>query len=444
MVEKRYSDDFERKFDILHKKLKDNPQISKANKEVFEKYLNACTLMRNATGGDGFTFATLRAKVRDIIPFFELLGNNDIKEAMHDRDLINSTFSKLKTKKKMITFKTKNGFIPKQSNKIISPATYKCYVNTVKAFVKWLNDGETPKGFKDIRQGSPALRIVKKSEAIKKLREEDMITYEDIQAMKSVTKNVLQHMLLDVLIEGGNRVGELMNARIKDVKKDNEFITIRVDGKTGERDVVFIYAVPSIMKWLELHPDPKPNQFLFVKRTAKGKIMPYRYSGLRAIPKRLGKKAGIKKPLDLHNFIHSSIAFNKEQNNLSLDLLSRQYGKSVRTLGVYGSLGTGAIKRAIRKHRTVECPICKTVNDKNSAICSNCRNTLKLDVAINLHKKREEEVTFLKHDMEKLQQSNNVFRKAIVKVLKQFADKDKVDEAVEILEQEGVIEGLER
>ncbi|MBW2965838.1 hypothetical protein KY342_01900 [Candidatus Woesearchaeota archaeon] len=46
--------------------------------------------------------------------------------------------------------------------------------------------------------------------------------------------------------------------------------------------------------------------------------------------------------------------------------------------------------------------------------------------------------------MEKLQQSNNVFRKAIVKVLKQFADKDKVDEAVEVLEQEGVIEGLER
>ena len=237
----------------------------------------------------------------------------------------------------------------------------------------------------------------------KDLREEDMITYEDIKKMKALTNNVFYHMLLDILIEGGARIGEMMNIRIKDIRKDNEFITIRVDGKTGERDVVFIKAVPSIMRWIELHPDPRPNQLFLIKKTKKGRMIPYTYGGIRAIPKRLGEKAGINKPLDLHNFIHSSIAFNKEENNLSLDLLSKQYGKTVKTLGVYGCLGTKAIKRAIRKHRTVKCPICSTINDKTAEICSNCKNTLKLDIAINLHKEREQENKQLKEDVSELQ-----------------------------------------
>ena len=403
MVDKRYSDNFEAKFDVLYARLKNNQKISQVNKKYFDNYLNACRLMKNATGGDGFTFATLRAKVRDIIPFFDFLGNKDVKEAMEDRYLINDIFGRIKTKKKIIAVKTKYGFIHKQTNTPISPATYKCIVNTTKAFIRWFNDGETPKGFKDIKQGSSALRVVQKSEAIKKLREEDMITYEDIKKMKALTNNVFYHMLLDILIEGGARIGEMMNIRIKDIRKDNEFITIRVDGKTGERDVVFIKAVPSIMRWIELHPDPRPNQLFLIKKTKKGRIIPYTYGGIRAIPKRLGEKAGINKPLDLHNFIHSSIAFNKEENNLSLDLLSKQYGKTVRTLGVYGCLGPKAIKRAIRKHRTVKCPICSTINDKTAEICSNCKNTLKLDIAINLHKEREQENKQLKEDVSELQ-----------------------------------------
>ena len=148
MVDKRYSDNFEAKFDVLYARLKNNQKISQVNKKYFDNYLNACRLMKNATGGDGFTFATLRAKVRDIIPFFDFLGNKDVKEAMEDRYLINDIFGRIKTKKKIIAVKTKYGFIHKQTNTPISPATYKCIVNTAKAFIRWFNDGETPKGFK--------------------------------------------------------------------------------------------------------------------------------------------------------------------------------------------------------------------------------------------------------------------------------------------------------
>ena len=46
--------------------------------------------------------------------------------------------------------------------------------------------------------------------------------------------------------------------------------------------------------------------------------------------------------------------------------------------------------------------------------------------------------------MDKLQQSNTVFQKAIFKLLKGYSDKDKMNKAFEFLEQEGMIKALER
>lgn len=76
----------------------------------------------------------------------------DVETEMHDRAIINLVFKKIRES--------------------LSPSYYDTVSNVTNRFVRWLNNGDKPRGFADVK-GIP------KRNRVRKLNPSDMVTRED-------------------------------------------------------------------------------------------------------------------------------------------------------------------------------------------------------------------------------------------------------------------------
>lgn len=134
---------------------------------------------------------------------------------------------------------------------------------------------------------------------------------EDIAAMFNKAKNIHERAILMLHAEAGDRIGETLSVRIKDVAFEGEFANLLLDGKTGPRPLPVYLSTEHLKELIRVHPfKDNPNAYLFINKFNR----PINYSYARHLLRRLAKAAGISKPVNSHNFRHSSITTHAKAN----------------------------------------------------------------------------------------------------------------------------------
>ncbi|MFP4190389.1 MAG: tyrosine-type recombinase/integrase [Candidatus Woesearchaeota archaeon] len=378
--------DYLKKAELSLNRILDSTKISEKNKADLNRYLNALDV----------SHARIDIICSNLYRLFtecdDLLGAKD------DRDYMNSLFRRLKMR--------------------FSDASYNTLKNVGKAFVRWHNDGDTPIGWKDIKNNG-------KTSSKRDLKPEDMVTWEDGLRMAEQTQSTQLKAILMTQLDGGFRPSEFIDLKYGDIKKEGRYLVARVrGGKTGGRDVILFRCLPQLQNWLRNHPVKRRDAPLWVMevpgfshRKTKSDKLAYRYPAVLKRIKKLAAKADIDKPMDFYNLRHSS-AVIKKLDNIPVDIAATNMGHSVRHFTeTYGRLSLKDITKRYDKAYDLEpeeeekeekpaiCKFCDTANDPDAEFCVRCNNPLNLKIALQESSKlksMEEEMARMKQHFKEL------------------------------------------
>ena len=336
---------------------KDN-KISWNNKKNFNKYLNAIDVSP--------------ARVGIICRHIKLIfyQDDDVIKNMQNREKVNLMFKALKENYKL-------GY-------------YETIKSVGKAFVRWFNDDETPKGWKDIKSK-------KKESQRRDLSPKDMISWEEGLKLISYSSSIQIKAIFMTQLDGGFRPSEFIDLNYGDLTKEGKYYTAKVNGKTGKRNVILFKCIPYLEKWLKEHPIKEDKSPLWLTETienSKNKELRYQYPAIRKKIKKLAIKSKLNKPLDFYNLRHSS-AVIKKLDNIPVDICALNMGHSVKHfVEVYGRLSLkdltnrydkayGIKKAEDEQNNPIVCQFCNTTNEPKIDYCVQCGNPLNLRVAVS-------------------------------------------------------------
>lgn len=276
------------------------------------------------------------------------------------------------------------------------------YKLAIKRFFQWL------KGYRRRKYPPEVDWIEVKTNYRTKINPEDLITEDEALQMIDAADNARDKAFVAMLYEGGCRVGELLDMKIKNINYDDMGAFSMVDGKTGQRRVRFRNSTPLIKSWLEIHPDRKnPDAPLWVvinntreiyksgkKLNREGR--PYKfnwnyclkYAPARQMLVRLAKKAGITKRVNPHMFRHSRASLLAKRGvGQSIMCANLGWTQGSKMSGVYIHLngkdtddvlmervyGEKSPEQSIQsKANAVQCYLCREINPPGSARCKRC------------------------------------------------------------------------
>lgn len=153
----------------------------------------------------------------------------------------------------------------------------------------------------------------------------DMISWEEVKEMcEHPQTNPRDSAALALAWDAGPRSGELEDLTIGDISDHDLGKIIHVDGKTGERDVTIVNAVPYVRQWLNQHPangnDPDAPLWSKLKKSEGISYRMYRDMFKKGV-----RRIDIDKPDDPTNFRKSS-ASALASKGVSQAHLEKRYG----------------------------------------------------------------------------------------------------------------------
>lgn len=356
----------------------DNTKISETNKKSMQRYL-AQYNVNPAT----------RLKFFKHIKFL-LEKLSDVEKQMHDRDLVNQTFKSFRDN--------------------IGAGYYATLVNVSKAFVRWLNDGELPKGFKDVKS-------VSKKEQQRNLDADDMWTWEDGKKFAKFTNSVQLQAALFAQLDGGFRPSEFIDLNYGDVVFKEKVVIFKIrKGKTGDRTVACMRCLPYFLTWYNSHPTKKKDDPLWVmehqdkshpnKKVIGDALRRYDYAALKKRVVSIASKAGIKKPYDFYTLRHSSCTLDK-LDNVPIELAAGRHGHTVEYFTqVYGRLDIDGIAKRLRKHYVGnterQCEACDHINKADADTCEKCKTPLTVKKALEVQNEQKTRLDTMQAQYEKI------------------------------------------
>ena len=272
------------------------------------------------------------------------------------------------------------------------PFTKKEYKMCLKKLFQWMRemDEDYPPEVRWIKLGSVS--------GVTRKLPEDMITQEEVLRLINAAKTARDRAFVSTLYESGCRIGELLPLQIRRVQFDSMGAQLRVDGKKGWRRIRVVSSVPYLTIWLNEHPlKDDPSAYLWIDN--RGSLI--RYNSSRMILNRLGRRAGVKKRLNPHNFRHSRATFLA--NYLTEAQMKEYFGWTGASdmPAVYVHLSGRDVDKAILKLHGIElegdkkeekvlapkqCPRCNTSNPASNKFCLLCGLPLDQQAAIGLIK----------------------------------------------------------
>lgn len=254
------------------------------------------------------------------------------------------------------------------------------YRKTLKKFFKWLYGAEW--------RGLKILRGNDKRNASKP----EYLTEEEILKMIEYARHLRDKALIAVTYEGGLRIGEAANLKIKDIiwfsnVNGDLKVKIRVSGKTGERQIPLVIAVPYLKRWLEVHPrKDEPEAFVFCSLSQRNFGEAIEYQTFRRIIEEAAKKAGIKKRVNPHLLRHSraTVLANYLTEAQMCEFFGWVQGSDMPR--IYVHLSGRDIDKAIMRYYGLEeeeekkevevkpkkCPRCGYLNAPTDIYCGRC------------------------------------------------------------------------
>jgi len=243
------------------------------------------------------------------------------------------------------------------------------------------------------------------------------LTDEEFERLLNTLKHPRDKALIMLLRETGARIGELLGLNIEDVKFDQGFARLHIrQSKTAEREIVFVKAIPFVRAWLAVHPDPKPENPLFINlRKKAGKYERMTYYATWLVLKRALKEAGIKKRVHPHMFRHlvatefmllekrggiSPVATEKYLGWVVGSQMRKRYEhvkqEEVNNQILYGKYGK-IVKREEEEPKGLkECPRCGRFVEAKFKYCPHCGQALEFKEALELEEIKRVQAEFFK------------------------------------------------
>jgi len=309
-------------------------------------------------------------------------------------------------KPERILFKTEHGQYYRDI-KEYSPITLQLYKTSTKTFWHWMGKGKNI--VRDERGFPLAVSWIGYStNGLKKKYKQEVLTRDEINSMIKAAKNPRDKAVVAVLFETGMRVGELLGMQIKDINEKEGYGQTVIDGKTGERNAVFVKSWPFLqdwLNWIKENQDSFPEDakgFVWVsfnkvgrKRNnlTKGRII--EADTINVILKKVAKRAGIEKRVWTHGFRHSSATdfarqgYNESELRLKYGWAPTSNVPSNYTHYRFDDLKNKMLHRsgkAVKAEcadgnilQTKECPFCSHENPAASKYCSQCSRPLNIE-----------------------------------------------------------------
>jgi site-specific recombinase XerD len=252
-----------------------------------------------------------------------------------------------------------------------------------KRFYKWLVKNPHPPEIEDIK--------ITIQNANRKLPEL-MLTEEDIIKMVKAERTIKHKAIIMTLWSSGARAAELLGMKVGSIQFDDNGAKIRLSGKTGDRYVRVIEAVPYLKEYLEKYHPRKDdiNAPLWIHQDNTQ----MEYQALRSLLRRISEKCRIQKPSHPHHFRASRAtylakfltssqlkAFFGWKETAMCDVYISMHGKDVddAVQRIYGSKP----QEPERSKLTPQvCPRCQQQNGPDEPYCSICDYPLREDVAV--------------------------------------------------------------
>ena len=382
-----------RKLELAVKAVKASPRISERNRKMILSFHDYCF-------AEGLTVERIEHLLRCLKKMAEIF-RKDFEDATKG-DIVD--------------------LVRRIESRRVSAWTKHDYRVTLKKFYKWLkgNGEEHPEEVKWIKTVN---------NSIKKKIPEELLTERDIEKLLKAASNPQMKAIVATLWETGMRVGELLNLKIKHIESEEKYAKLIVDGKTGMRRVIVLFAWPYLIQWLNIHPyRDNPDAFLWLSTDGK----PLLYPALRKRLIDLGRKAGIRKKVNPHQFRHSRATYLSR--HLTEAHLSQYFGwvqgsrmpqvyvhMSARDLekpllNLYGlekGEGNGRLKSELKP--TV-CWKCGSLNVADASVCSNCGSFLNLETAIKVDEERKRKLEELSKRVEEERNLRREYEKRLVRV----------------------------
>lgn len=173
-------------------------------------------------------------------------------------------------------------------------------IRILKRYVTWLAEN----GYVTIDL-QKLKKTVKVPAYTSKTKTEDVIlTEEEVAKLINTPRSIRYRAFLAVLYEGGFRVHEVARMKWSDVRFSEWGCRIRTDGKTEKERLVPIIAYRELLaQWQTEHPDPQPDNYVFLNYHNK----PLKYRSLAKTFRKYAEDAGIQKHVTPHILRHSRI-----------------------------------------------------------------------------------------------------------------------------------------
>jgi len=225
------------------------------------------------------------------------------------------------------------------------------------------------------------------------------LSNEEFEKLLSVLTHPRDIALITLIRETGMRIGEALSLNVGDIEFE-EYGKVHIrHSKSAERYVEFVWAVNPLKAWLTVHPDPKPDNPLFVK-LKRGKIERLTYDACRKMLERALKKAGLKKKVTFHIFRHQVATELLTTEGLTEEAIRRYLGwkPGSKMISRYSHVTSEKANELVlktrygiktRKEREEpkgyrECPRCARMIEVKWKACPHCGFIFDRKIAIEL------------------------------------------------------------
>lgn len=234
-------------------------------------------------------------------------------------------------------------------------------------------------------------RVVPFDDLNRRIRKEErnrdkVLTGDELNELLRVARHPRVKAFVAVLFESACRKGEVLDLRIRDLAFGDTYTEVKVKGKTGERTVPLVYSVPYLRSWIQVHPDRRPDQWLWVVER-NGKLDQMKESTPNHTLNYIAGKTGIRH-VHPHMFRHTKLtelakADLSEYKMKSFAGWTPNSRMAERYIHLSGRDHIGAVLEAqgfeqVKQEKPApllhseHCPHCDAVTGPGMAFCSAC------------------------------------------------------------------------
>ena len=240
----------------------------------------------------------------------------------------------------------------------------------------------------DLFEEVPFADLKRQADRENELRDK-VLTPEEYEALMAASDHPRVRAVLATLYEAAGRPSEILGLRIRDLEFCKGYAKVRVSGKTGERTIPLVRAIPYLRAWLQVHPARGDADAPLFAHVYHGQFRAVTSNGLATRIRRLRQRAGIKRRIYPYMFRHTRLTelADNDLGEYKMKVLagwtpdSRQAARYIHLSGhssvapILEMEGVEVPDEAQPRESPIRvgtCPACLTVNEGDALFCMRC------------------------------------------------------------------------